>query len=203
MLECVECSKKESVETKQKCFSTSRCLVCQNQLAFIPQLPLDVAHRLRKDTELPKENSSQKKHNTAMPGTSSVYRDLLKQFNMICKYLYFHYFVKGFLTFLQLQKRIRQEVRCHCRLVQINHIQQISTEYKQNVLSWICSIVAENFRTSDYKTYSRHSCLDSRYLHQKSPFRSCMFTSALLRVVLLDDTGHLLSLSLQQFLSII
>ena len=100
MLECVECSKKESVETKQKCFSTSRCLVCQNQLAFIPQLPLDVAHRLRKDTELPKENSSQKKHNTAMPGTSSVYRDLLKQFNMICKYLYFHYFVKGFLTFL-------------------------------------------------------------------------------------------------------
>ena len=88
MLECAECSKKESVETKQKCFSTSRCLVCQNQLAFIPQLPLDVAHRLRKDTELPKENSSQKKHNTAMPGTSSVYRDLLKQFNMICKYLY-------------------------------------------------------------------------------------------------------------------
>lgn len=98
MLECAECSKKESVETKQKCFSTSRCLVCQNQLAFIPQLPLDVAHRLRKDTELPKENSSQKKHNTAMPGTSSVYRDLLKQFNMICKYLYI--ILKGFLTFL-------------------------------------------------------------------------------------------------------
>ena len=89
MLECAECSKKELVETKQKCFSTSRCLVCQNQLAFIPQLPLDVAHRLRKDTELPKENSSQKKHNTAMPGTSSVYRDLLKQFNMICKYILF------------------------------------------------------------------------------------------------------------------
>ena len=89
MLECAECSKKESIDTKQKCFSSSRCLVCQNQLAFIPQLPLDVAHRLKKDTENPKENSSQKKHNTAMPGTSSVYRDLLKQFNMICKYFYF------------------------------------------------------------------------------------------------------------------
>lgn len=82
MLKCAECSKKETVDTKQKCFSTSRCLVCQNQLAFFPQLPLDVAHRLRKDTELPKENSSQKKHNTAMPGTSSVYRDLLRQFNI-------------------------------------------------------------------------------------------------------------------------
>ena len=99
MLECAECSKKESVDTKQKCFSTSRCLVCQNQLAFIPQLPLDVAHRLRKDTEIPKENSSQKKHNTAMPGTSSVYRDLLKQFNMICKY-FFYFIIKGCLIFL-------------------------------------------------------------------------------------------------------
>ena len=89
MLECAECSKKESIDTKQKCFSSSRCLVCQNQLAFIPQLPLDVAHRLKKDTENPKENSSQKKHNTAMPGTSSVYRDLLKQFNMICKYYFY------------------------------------------------------------------------------------------------------------------
>ena len=97
MLECAECSKKESIDTKQKCFSSSRCLVCQNQLAFIPQLPLDVAHRLKKDTENPKENSSQKKHNTAMPGTSSVYRDLLKQFNMICKYFFFQ---EKFLTFL-------------------------------------------------------------------------------------------------------
>jgi len=89
MLECAECAKKESVENnKQKCYSSSRCLVCQNQLAFIPLLPLDVSHRLRKDTDGPSENnlsSSQKKHNTAMPGTSSVYRDLIKQFNMISR----------------------------------------------------------------------------------------------------------------------
>ena len=103
MLECAECSKKESIDTKQKCFSSSRCLVCQNQLAFIPQLPLDVAHRLKKDTENPKENSSQKKHNTAMPGTSSVYRDLLKQFNMICKY-FFYFRGKIFDLFIAIEK---------------------------------------------------------------------------------------------------
>ena len=95
MLECAECSKKESVETKQKCFSTSRCLVCQNQLAFIPQLPLDVSHRLSL-TSSENNLSTQHKHNTAMPGTSSVYRDLLKQFNMICKYIFILWWTGGY-----------------------------------------------------------------------------------------------------------
>jgi len=84
ILDCEECSKKEPVEymKNQKFLGSSRCLVCQNQLAFIPQLPLDVSHRLSL-TSSENNLSTQHKHNTAMPGTSSVYRDLLKQFNMI------------------------------------------------------------------------------------------------------------------------
>ena len=89
ILDCEECSKKEPVENmkNQKFLGSSRCLVCQNQLAFIPQLPLDVSHRLSL-TSSENNLSTQHKHNTAMPGTSSVYRDLLKQFNMICKYIF-------------------------------------------------------------------------------------------------------------------
>lgn len=90
LLECTECSTMESIQSnpKQKSiFSSSRCLVCQNQLALLPELPLEVSHRLRKDTidtsGDSSTNLSQHKNNTAMPGNSSVYRDLLKQFNMI------------------------------------------------------------------------------------------------------------------------
>lgn len=95
MLQCKECSKKSSSTNglsngnsnmssrpiSNNIISSARCLVCQNQLSFIPNLPLNLTHRLKKDVE----ETSDRKHNTAMPGSTSVYKELLKQFNLMSR----------------------------------------------------------------------------------------------------------------------